>query len=63
MKKTIPYQDLVRVIVDTRDARKDRFIERRLAKELYVAGKIDWDQTNSAYCTKENGSTKGLPLK
>jgi hypothetical protein len=43
---------LVRVIRDSRDAKRDYFIPWNEAKRLYEANKLAYDLTNSAYCEK-----------
>jgi len=46
--------DLVRVIRDCRDANRDYWLDRDLAKQLYEENKLAWDRTNSTYCEKGN---------
>jgi len=50
MKK--PKERLVRVIVDPRDASKDRYIPQSEAKALYEQGKLAFDTTNAEYTVK-----------
>jgi hypothetical protein len=46
-KQKSPPAYLVRVITDSRDARRDKFITRHAAQALYEAGKLAIDLTNS----------------
>jgi len=47
-KKTKPIE-LSKVIVDSRDGRKDKWIPTKIARELYNSGKLAVDVTNSVY--------------
>lgn len=49
-----------KVIVDSRDGRKDKWIPTKIARELYEAGKLAIDVTNSVneriYCPIEGNN-------
>ena len=49
-KKPIPVAT-VKVIRDCRNGRLDYKLPAARAKELYAAGKLQWDLTNGTYCT------------
>ena len=50
MKKKKPeFIEKSRVIVDSRDGSKDKFIPTKIARELYEQGKLAIDVTNSVY--------------
>lgn len=56
IKSTVP---TTRVIVDSRDASKDRVVPMDVAKRLHENGILSWDLTNKKYCVPTNGR---LPL-
>ncbi len=53
--------NLVRIIVDSRDAYKNFWIDKSIAGELYKNAKLDWDETNKCHCVNER--TKFSDLK
>lgn len=38
-----------RLIVDTKDGRRDRFIDHEQAKKLYSEGQLAWDRINGCW--------------
>lgn len=44
-----PQVDMARIIIDTRDGSKDKFIPRSEARALFENGKLAIDVTNSVY--------------
>lgn len=41
---------IVRLIVDPRDATRDKWLRKEEAERLHKEGKIAWDATNGEYC-------------
>jgi hypothetical protein len=54
-----PHVDMARIIVDTRDASKDKFMPRKEAIIEYNAGRLHVDATNS----KDNEIVYTRPTK
>jgi hypothetical protein len=55
-KKHVP--EMVTIIRDPQDMRKDYVIPLTRAYELYKEGKLLFDQTNGRYCTPKPDSPK-----
>jgi len=45
-------QPMVKVIRDSSDATRDRWMRADTAQELYDAGILVWDRTNGEYATR-----------